>query len=172
VEVGATDTDPPVGPNVRRLPLLPLSVTFVAFVTVTVTTDEAPFAIEVGLAVIVPVGADVPPDDPVDMVIVTDAEAEPPAPVAVAVYVVAEVGLTDTAPPPAAIVRLLPLLPVIVIPVAFVAVTVKIEELPLVIDVGLALILTVGTVAASTTWLLRPTLANARTAQGRSMEQK
>jgi hypothetical protein len=120
----------------------------------------------------VPVGADVPPDDPVDMVIVTDAEAEPPAPVAVAVYVVAEVGLTDTAPPPAAIVRLLPLLPVMVIPVAFVAVTVKIEELPLVIDVGLAVILTVGTVAASTAWLLRPTLANARTAQGRSMEQK
>jgi hypothetical protein len=85
--------------------------------------------------------------------------------------VVAEVGLTDTAPPPAAMVRLLPLLPVIVIPVAFVAVTVKIDELPLVIDVGLALIVTVGAVAAaSTAWLLTPTPANARTTHGRSIE--
>jgi len=58
--------------------------------------------------------------------------------------VVVEVGLADTAPPPAAIVRLLPLVPVIVTPVAFLAITVKIEELPLVIDVGLALIVTVG----------------------------
>ena len=55
-----------------------------------------------------------------------------------------EVGATDTAPPPAAIVRLLPLVPVSVIPVAFVAVTVKTEELPLVIDVGFAVIVTVA----------------------------
>jgi hypothetical protein len=80
--------------------------------------------------------------------------------------VVAEVGLTDTAPPPAAIVRLLPFVPVIVIPVAFVAITVKIEELPLVIDVGLALMVTVGAVAA-TAWLL----TNAGTAHGRSIER-
>ena len=57
---------------------------------------------------------------------------------------VVEVGLTDNAPPPAASVRLLPLVPVIVIPVALLAVTVKVEELPLVIDMGLALIVTVG----------------------------
>lgn len=82
-----------------------------------------------------------------------------------------EVGLTDTAPPPAAIVRVLPLLPVIVIPVAFVAITAKVEELPLVIDVGLALIVTVGVVAASTAWLLTPTPTNARTAHGRSIER-
>jgi hypothetical protein len=37
------------------------------------------------------------------------------------------------------------LVPVIAIPVAFVAITVKVEELPLVIDWGLALIVTVGT---------------------------
>ena len=79
---------------------------------------------------------------------------------------VAEVGLTDTAPPPAAIVRLLPFVPVIVIPVAFVAVTVKTEALPLVIDVGLALMVTVGAVAA-TAWLL----TNAGTAHGRSIER-
>jgi len=58
--------------------------------------------------------------------------------------VVVEVGLTDIAPPPAAMVRLLPLVPVIVIPVAFWAVTVKTEELPLVIVVGLPVIVTVG----------------------------
>jgi hypothetical protein len=58
--------------------------------------------------------------------------------------VVVEVGLADTAPPPAANVRWLPLVPVIVTPVAFVAITVKVVELPLVIDVGLALMVTVG----------------------------
>jgi hypothetical protein len=85
--------------------------------------------------------------------------------------VVAEVGLTDTAPPPAAIVRLLPFVPMIVIPVAFVAITVNVEELPLVTDVGLALMVTVGALAASTAWLLTPTPANARTAHGRSIER-
>lgn len=69
-------------------------------------------------------------------------------------------------PPPAAIVRLLPLLPVIVIPVAFVAVTVKTEELPLVMDVGVALMVTVGAVAAAA-WLL----TNAGTAHGSSIER-
>ena len=77
-----------------------------------------------------------------------------------------EVGATDTVPPAAAIVRLLPFVPVIAIPVALVAITVKIVELPLVIDVGLALIVTVGAVAA-TAWLL----TNAGTAHGRSIER-
>lgn len=135
-----------------------------AFVAVTVTTEELPLVMDVGLATTVTVGADVL----TVMVIVTDAVAVPPAPVAVAVYVVAEVGLTDTDPPVAPIVRLLPLLPVIVIPVAPVAVTVKTEELPLVIDVGLAVIVTVGAVAANA-WLLRPTLTNAIAAHGSSI---
>jgi hypothetical protein len=145
VEVGATDTVAPVFPNVRLLLLLPSSVTVVAFVATTVTLDELPFAIVVGLAVTVTVGADVLPDvSPVVTVIITLAEAVPPAPVAVAVYVVAEVGATETAPPPAAIVRLLPLVPVIEMPVAFLPITVRVEEVPLVIDVGLALMETVG----------------------------
>jgi hypothetical protein len=55
----------------------------VAFVAVTITTEEPPLAIDVGLAVTVTVAA--PELLPVDMVIVTDAEAVPPAPVAVAV---------------------------------------------------------------------------------------
>jgi hypothetical protein len=74
--------------------------------------------------------------------------------------VVVEVGLTATVPPAAAIVRLLPLVPVIVIPVALWAVTVKTEELPLAIDVGLALIVMVGAVAAK-----------AGTAHGSSIER-
>jgi hypothetical protein len=85
-----------------------------------------------------------------------------------------EVGLTDTAPPPAAIVRLLPLVPVIVIAVSFLAVTVKTAELPLATDVGLALIVTVGAgelAAAPTAWLLTPTPANAGTAHGRNIER-
>jgi hypothetical protein len=83
VEVGLTDTVPPVVAKVRALPLVPLSVTFVAFVTDTVTTEEAPLVMDVGLALIVTVGGpDVPP---VPTVIVTDAVFVPPAPVAVAV---------------------------------------------------------------------------------------
>ena len=57
---------------------------------------------------------------------------------------VVEYGATDTDPPPAAIVRLLPLVPVIVRPVALVAFTVKTVALPLVIVVGLPVIETVG----------------------------
>ena len=140
VEVGLTDTVAPFGPKVRWLLLLPTSVTCVALVAVTVTTEELPLVMDWGLAAMVTVGADVL----TVMVIVTLAEAVPPDPVAVAVYVVAEVGLTVMDPPEAATVRLLPLLPVMVIPVALVAVTVKTEELPFVIDVGLALMVTVG----------------------------
>jgi hypothetical protein len=85
--------------------------------------------------------------------------------------VAVEVGLTEIVPPLAFTVRLLPFVPVIAIPVAFVAVIVKVEELPLVIDVGLALIVTVGALAASTAWLLIPKPTNARTAHGRSIER-
>jgi predicted signal transduction protein with EAL and GGDEF domain len=81
------------------------------------------------------------------------------------------VGLADTAPPPPAIVRLLPLVPVIVIPVAFVAITVKVVELPLVIDVGLAVIVTVGATVAAIAWLLTATPANTGIAHGRSIKR-
>ena len=80
-----------------------------------------------------------------------------------------EVGLTEIDPPLAFTVRLLPFVPVIAIPVALLAVTVKVEELPLEIDWGLALMVTVGVAAAA--WLLIPTTANAGTAQERSIER-
>lgn len=86
MEVGATDTVPPVAPSVRLLLLLPSSVTCVAFVADAVTVEELPLAIVVGTALTVTVGApDEPPLPPVVTVIVTLAEAVPPAPVAVAV---------------------------------------------------------------------------------------
>jgi hypothetical protein len=85
VEVGLTDKDPPAAPTVRLLPLLPAMVIPVAFVAVTVKTEELPLVIDVGLALIATVGGDVPPVEPVVMVIVTDAVAVPPDPVAVAV---------------------------------------------------------------------------------------
>lgn len=142
VEVGLTDIAPPPDAIVRLLPLVPVIVIPVALWAVTVKTEELPLVIVVGLALIVTVGA--PDDSLVVTVIVADAEAVPPDPVAVAVYVVVEVGLTDSDPPVARIVRLLPLVPVMEIAVAFAAVTVKTEELPLVIVMGLALIVTVG----------------------------
>jgi hypothetical protein len=77
--------DPPAAPIVRLLPLLPAMVIPVALVAVTVKTEELPFVIDVGLALMVTVGRDVLPVEPVVMVIVTEAEAVPPAPVAFAV---------------------------------------------------------------------------------------
>jgi hypothetical protein len=65
---------------------------------------------------------------------------------------------------------LLPLDPVIVIPVAFVATTVNTVELPLVIDVGLALMVTVGA-GAPPAWPVKPAPANAGTAQGMIIER-
>jgi hypothetical protein len=77
-------------------------------------------------------------------VTVAVAEAVPPDPVAVAVYVVVVVGLTDCVPPFDCRVYLLPSDPLTVTCVALVAVTVSVEEPPLVIEVGLELMLTVG----------------------------
>ena len=83
MEVGLTATVPPAAAIVRLLPLVPVIVIVVlALSAVTVKTEEFPLIIEVGLAVIVTVGAG---DVLVVTVIVTDAEAVPPAPVASAV---------------------------------------------------------------------------------------
>ena len=110
-----------------------------AWVAVTVSVVELPAVIVGELAVKVTTGkaAGV-------TVTVVVAEIFPPAPVAVVVYVVVAVGLTDCAPPFDDRVYELPSVPVIVTAVALVAITVRVEELPEVIDVGLAAILTVG----------------------------
>jgi hypothetical protein len=65
------------------LPSVPVIVIPVAFVAVTVKTEELPLVIDLGLALIVTVGA--PDEPPVVTVIVTLAEVVPPDPVAVAV---------------------------------------------------------------------------------------
>jgi hypothetical protein len=109
-------------------------------VAVTVSVDEPPAVIDVGVAVIVTVAA----VGPAATVTVACAVALPPAPVAVAVYVVVAVGVTAFVPPPAGKVAELPSLPVTVTCVALPAVTVRVEEVPAVTDVGLAEMLTVG----------------------------
>jgi hypothetical protein len=63
---------------VYELPSVPATVTWVAFVAVTVSVDELPELMEVGLAEILTVSA-------VDTVTFAVAVAVPPAPVAVAV---------------------------------------------------------------------------------------
>jgi hypothetical protein len=69
--------------------------TCVAFVAVTVSVDEVPAVIVAGLALIVTVGGVMlPPTETT-----TWAVAVPPAPVAVAVYVVVAPGVTDCVPP-------------------------------------------------------------------------
>jgi hypothetical protein len=72
-------------------------LTVVEFVAVTVKVDEAPGAIEAGLAVMVTVGAVLPVT-----VTVATAVVLPPMPAAVAVYVVVALGVTDCVPPGAA----------------------------------------------------------------------
>jgi hypothetical protein len=78
------------------VPSDPLTVTEVAFVAATVRVDEPPAVIEPGFAVIVTVGGAGGVDV---MVTVAVADAVPPAPVAVAVYVVVAFGLADSVPP-------------------------------------------------------------------------
>lgn len=101
--------------------------------------DGWPAVIDVGLAAIWIVGAGF-----AVTVTVVVAVALLPLPFAVAVYVVVAAGLTACVPPVAPRVNLLPSEPEIDTLVAFVATTVKIEELPAVSDAGFALIVTVG----------------------------
>lgn len=84
-EVGLTEMVPPEADTVRLLPLLPVIAILVALVAVTVNTEDVPGVMDVGLALIATVGGDVLPVEPVVMVIVTEDEAVPPVPVAVAV---------------------------------------------------------------------------------------
>lgn len=64
---------------------------------------------------------------------------------------VVDFGLTACVPPLAASVYELPSLPVTTTPVAFVAATVKIDELPAVTEVGLAVMATVGATVTAVT---------------------
>ena len=68
------------------------------------------------------------------------AVAVPPLPLAVAVYVVVAAGLTACVPPAAPRLYVLPSEPLIVTCVAFVAVIVRIDELPAATDTGFAVI--------------------------------
>src|ERR1700733_7418658 len=90
--------------------------------------------------VIVGVGAGV-------IVTVTVAEALPPVPVAAAVYVVVAVGLTVCVPPAAKSVYALPSVPLTATWVAFIAFTVRVEEPPALMEVGSAVMPTVGAAA-------------------------
>lgn len=110
-----------------------------AFTAFTVNVDELPDMIDAGLAMIVTVGAGF-----AVTVIVAVADAFPPGPFAAAVYVVVAVGFTAWVPPLACSVYELPSVPVNVTCVAFDAATVRIDELPEVIEAGLAVMLTVG----------------------------
>jgi hypothetical protein len=77
-------------------------------------------------------------------VTVVAAEVLPCAPVAATVYVVVAAGLTTCGPPLDGKVYELPSVPVIVTWVAFVATTVRVDELPGEIEAGLAVMLTPG----------------------------
>jgi hypothetical protein len=121
----------------------------VALVAVTVKMDELPAVTAVGFAAIVTVGAGF-----AATVTVAVAEVFPPAPLAVAVYVVVTGGETDCVPPLADREYELPSLPEIVTWVALVAATVKTDEAPAVIEAGFATMLTPGAAGAATVRLM------------------
>jgi hypothetical protein len=120
-----------------------LIVTEVALVAVTVNVDELPNAIDCGFAAMVTVGV-----GGCMTVTKADAVAVPPAPVTIAVYVAFLVGLTISVPPVVGKLvgeeKLLPSVPVRSRVAPFVATTVRVVELPRLIDVGLAVRVTVG----------------------------
>lgn len=123
-------------------------MTWVALVADTVSMEEPPAGSELGFAVIVTVGG---PGGTTVTVVVAVIVPVVPTPVAVAVYVVVVVGLTDWVPPLGCNEYVVPSVPVITTCVALVAATVSIDDAPDVMDVGLAMILTVaGTDAAPT----------------------
>lgn len=101
--------------------------------------DELPEVIETGLASITTVGAGLGVT-----VTVVAAEAFPPTPDATAVYIVVVAGLTACVPPLGCRVYVLPSDPTTLTSVAPDAVIVRMEELPVLIEVGLAVIVTVG----------------------------
>jgi hypothetical protein len=80
VAAGLTVCVPPVVESVYELPSVPITVTPVAFVAVTVRVDELPETIVVGLAVMATVAAEIG-----FTVTVAVAVVVPPVPVAVAV---------------------------------------------------------------------------------------
>lgn len=121
-------------------------VTSVALVAVTVNRDGFPATTVVGLAVISTVAIGL-----AATVTVAVAVVVPPDPTAVTVYVVVTVGLTVSRPPPAVgKVNEVPSLPLTVTVVAYDEVTVRVDELPDVIELGLAVIETVGAGFAET----------------------
>jgi hypothetical protein len=143
VAAGLTACVPPVAPKVNLLPSEPARDTPVAFVAVIVSIEELPAVTEVGLAVIVTVGA--PEPDPEDETVTVDAAvADPPGPVALAVYVVVADGVTVCVPPEAGRVYELPSEPAIVTFVALVAATVSVAVAPAATVAGLDAMLTVG----------------------------
>lgn len=97
---------PPFADSEYELPSLPVKVTLVAFVAVTVRVDELPDVTDVGFAMmaIVDAGFDV-------TVTVALAVALPPVPTDDAVYVVVTVGVTICVPPLAGKEYELPSLP-------------------------------------------------------------
>lgn len=137
------------------LPSVPVTVTWVAPVATTVRLDEPPRPIESGLTAIVTVGSEA-----VVTVTVAVADAFPRAPFATAVYVVVAFGLTGMVPPCGCRLYTVPSDPLTVTCVAFVAVTVRVEELPGLIEAGVAVMPTSGDVRLK--WIPHPVISKGR----------
>jgi hypothetical protein len=130
---------PPLAGRENELPSDPATETWVAFIALTVSVDELPAPIAVGLAVMLTVGGGL-----AATVTVAVAETLPETPVAVAVYVVVLDGLTACVPPVELSWYELPSDPVTVTVEALVAVTLSVDEAPAAMEAGAATTLTVA----------------------------
>jgi hypothetical protein len=137
VAVGLTD----LVPDAVTVPIPWLMETVVAFVLDQVSVDAAPDVIDVGDALSVTVGS----GGGALTVTVALAVADPAELVAVTVYVVVAVGLTDLVPDAVTV----PMLWSIETVVAFVLDQVSVDAAPDVMEVGEALIATVGSVGGA-----------------------
>ena len=140
VVVGVTVSVPPVDERVLVLPSVPVTTTEVALVAVTVSVSELPWLIEGFCAEIVTVGFGAV----VVTVIVVWADVLPLELVAVAVYVVVEVGATVIDPPLYGRVYEVPFDPVTWTEAALVSVTVSVSDCPDEMLLELAVIEMVG----------------------------
>jgi hypothetical protein len=146
--------DPEATAVARPLELIVATAVFAAAQVAVVVT----FAVDLSLYVAVAVNCSVAPAARLSVpgdteiavsvfavtVTVVAAEMLPCVPAATTVYVVVAVGLTTCVPPLDGKVYELPSVPVIVTWVAFVATTVRVDELPGEIEAGLAVMLTAG----------------------------
>jgi len=150
VEFGVTEIVPPLKGSEYEVPLEPVTFTEAVLVSVTVSVTDWPELMLVELALIDTVGRLLV----VTVMVVLDDALVLDGPVAFAVYVVVEDGVTVMVPPEIARLYDDPSVPVTLSAVALEAVTVSVSDVPGLIELFAAVIETVGAGAPAITLIV------------------